>query len=153
MHKFIAISFAIILMAIPVVGCTTKPDLQEIKEIPNRAEEILSLDLSSESGTFSKGDIQVSSNGYLIFDTRNTTGTLKAIEIKDALTSDTIYTISKPAKALYDSSYYDYNIDREYNINFKDAKNITGTIVIYFVKDDLSWIISSLNLLKEDPIH
>lgn len=69
-----------------------------------------------------------SGNGYLILDTRNMTGISKAIEIKDALTSDIIYKISKPTQSLYDSSYYDYKIDSKYKINFIDAKNITGTI-------------------------
>lgn len=136
MHKFIV--FWILLITVALGGCTTMPNPQEIKEIPSGAKEILTFDLSSESGTFSKGGIKISGNGYLILDTRNMTGSAKAIEIKDGLTSDTVYKISKPSKALYDSSYYDYNIDSEYNINFVNAKDAAGTVVIYFITDDLS---------------
>lgn len=67
MNKTRTICFTVIIMLMVLfAGCTIKPSVDEIGDIPSNAKEVLSLDLTSESGTFSNGKIEVSGNANIV---------------------------------------------------------------------------------------
>lgn len=118
-------------------GCTqTKSDLQEIKELPENAEKIVSLSLNSISGTFTHGELTLADKGYLLFDIQLESGSIKSLGIKDIPKDELIYSIDKPKTALYDSAVYEYSADSQYTISFTDAKEANGILTIYFVKEN-----------------
>jgi hypothetical protein len=93
----------------------------------------MTSELTGQSGTYTKGIVYVSGNGYIIFDVRLESGSVKSVGIKDAAADETIYTISKPTTALYDSAFYEYKADTEYKLSFVDAKELHGSVTVYFV--------------------
>lgn len=117
-------------------GCTQpKPDLQEIKELPENAEKIVSLSLNSISGTFTHGELTLADKGYILFDIQLDSGSIKSLGIKDIPKDELICSIDKPQTALYSSAVYEYSADSQYTISFTDAKEANGILTIYFVKD------------------
>ena len=125
----------VLITTFSLTGCITKPDIQEIKEIPENALEIMTSELLGESGTYTKGSIHVSGNGYIILDIHIDSGSVKSVEIKETAGNETIYVISKPTSALYDSAFYEYQVNNEYKLNFTDAKDLHGFITVYFVEE------------------
>ncbi len=123
------------LFAFLLAGCSTTPNVQEINEIPANAIEITTSELRVQSGTYTEGSIYVSGNGYIVLDVQLESGSVKTIGIKDVVEDEIICTISKPKTALYDSAMYEYRADSEYKLSFTDAKDITGTITVYFVAE------------------
>lgn len=136
MNKYQKVFVVFALFITLFTGCTQpKSDLQEIKELPENAEKIVSLALNSISGTFTHGELTLADKGYVIFDIQLESGSIKSLGIKDIPKDDLIYSIEKPQTALYGSAVYKYNADSQYTISFTDAKEANGTLTIYFVKD------------------
>ena len=136
MNKYQKIFIVFALFLTLFTGCTqTKPDSQEIKELPENAEKIVSLALNSISGTFTHGELTLADKGYIIFDIQLDSGSIKTLGIKDVSIDALVCSVEKPQTALYNSAIYEYNADSEYKLSFTDAKDAIGTLTIYFVKD------------------
>lgn len=136
MKKRLTLLLLVLLMfAVVLAGCRTGPDIREVKDIPTDAVEIMTSELLGQSGTYTKGSIYVSGNGYFILDIQLQSGSVKSVGIIDATLDETIFAISKPNTALYDSGYYEYKADSEYKLSFVDAKEINGTITVYYVPE------------------
>lgn len=117
-------------------GCVrTYPDLQEIKDIREDAQKIITIELNNDNGDILSNDFNLSGNGYIAFDVNITSGSIGSIDIVDNTLNQEIYNIKKPTTAKYDSGYNDYNSNSSYSIRLNNAKNIVGSIDVYYILD------------------
>lgn len=133
--RHIFLSAVWIFIIIMLTSCKTTSAIQEIKEIPVDAKKIMTLELTGSSGTYTNGTIDISGNGYLIFDLQTQSGSVKKIGVKDGMKDKIICQINNPKTALYSSKSYEYRADREYTLSFVNAKELRGTITVYFVSE------------------
>ena len=130
-----AVLVIVLLVSILLAGCAPS-GAETIEEIPSGAKKITTIDLTGQTGTYTDGDINVWTDGYLILDVNIKSGTVNTIEIADLTLEETIHSIKKPKKGIYDSVIYGYRSGRDYGLNFVNSKNLTGSIDVYFIPND-----------------
>lgn len=118
-----------------LAGCNVIPETNEIEEIPAGARKVASMDLTARSGTYTFGDIDVWGNGYIIFEVEMGSGTMSSLGVKDIVKDEVVFEIRRPKTALYDSESYEYKVGSEYELSLVNAKNITGSVNVYFVSE------------------
>lgn len=136
--KIHQLKFALMLFILvtALTGCgEMKDNPKKIDAIPETANQVMTMELNGQSGTFTYGKIDVSGTGYLILEVQIQSGSIKALGLQDAAKDKIIYTINKPQNAMYDSAFYDYEADHEYKLYLGKAKDVYSTINVYFIPE------------------